>query len=204
MKKLTEKYPGPIHIFYTVITLLVAVILTIFNSEAIIVPTLGAGLVVYAFYQLYKLLLKKDKGPVFKVLLLEILGQIIIGVTLIYISMFSELTLGSFFGYLLGGILIIRGTLYLYATERQKDLTAFLIHVGAIIAGTYLIISGEFTATVVSGLIIAVALRRSVKTALIAYKAYQHPAQKPEASPVLPEKTMTESVPKMDTIQWKE
>lgn len=203
MRILNEKYPGPMNIFYTVITLLVAVILTVFNSEDIIVPTLGLGLIVYAFYQLYKLLSKTERRVAFKALLIEMISQIIIGGVLVYIAFFADFTLGVFFGYLLGGLLIVRGTLYLYAAETDKELSAFLIHIAAIIAGTYLIIQGDFTAGVVSGIIIAVALKRSFKTAFKAYKVYYHPAVK-EDTQELPENNPNESVPKMDAIQWKE
>ena len=204
MNKLTQKFPVPMNIFYTVITLMVAVILTLFNSEDIIVPTLGAGLVVYAFYQLYRLLLTKEKTAAYKVLLIEVTGQVIIGALLVYIAIFAEFSLGVFFGYLLGGLLIIRGTLFLYASPTEKELGSFLIHVAAIIAGTYLIIQGDFTAGVVSGIIIAVALKRSIKTAYKAYKAYQNTAPKVLSETVQPEKIDSESPPKMDSIQWKE
>lgn len=204
MTKLSQQYPFAMNIIYTVITLLVAVVLTIFNSEAIIVPTLGLGLVVYAFYQLYQLLSKPAKKSAFKVLLIEIFGQIVIGAILIYIGFFADFSLGVFFGYLLGGILIVRGTLYLYAREDDKELSSFLIHVAAIIAGTYLIIQGDFTANVVSGMIIAVALKRSLKTGYKAYKLHQNRTIEAPQEIEQPKTNEKENSPNIESIQWKE
>jgi len=211
MKKLTEKFPLQMNLFYTVITLLVAVILTIFNSESIIVPALGLGLMGYALMHLYQLIILKRERMAFKVLLIEALAQLFIGGFLIYISFFADFTLGVLFGYLLGSLLIVRGTLYLYATDHPKVLGSFLIHVGAIIAGTYLVIQGDFTAGVVSGIIIAVALKRSLKTAYKAYQASKNLPPEPLLDSSETPKELAEGAepssnqtPTMDSIQWKE
>ena len=217
MKKLTERYPFQINLFYTITTLLVAILLTIFNSEQIIVPALGLALIVFAIYQFVHLLKHRSKGLAIKIYAIEIAAQIIIGALLIYIVFFSEFTLGVFFGYLLGGLLITRGTLYLYAkrVEDPKDeLGAFLIHVAAISAGTYLIIIGDFTAGVMSGIIIAVALKRSFKTGYKAFKIYRQTPEPKKAistdsnesavSDSQPASVSEKNAPRLDSIQWKE
>jgi hypothetical protein len=211
MKRLTEKYPVPINIFYTVVTLSVAAILVVFNSEQIIVPALGGLIIIYALYRTYMLIVKKEKTVALKVYLLEIGLQILIGTLLIYLTVSSTFTLGTLFGYLLGGLLIIRGTLYLYATRVQdhlEELSTFFIHIAAIIAGTYLIIQGNFTAEVVSGIILAVALKRSLKTGYRAYKSYKlisiQSSNKPHPIEAAKENEPTTDTPRIEAIQWKE
>lgn len=211
MKRLTEKYPVPINIFYTILTLSIAAILVVFNSEQIIVPALGGLITIYALYRTYMLIVKKEKTVALKVYLLEIGLQLLIGALLIYLTVSSTFTLGTLFGYLLGGLLILRGTLYLYATRVQdhlEELSTFLIHIAAIIAGTYLIIQGNFTAEVVSGIILAVALKRSLKTGYKAYKAYQLMAPKSptQSHPIetAKEDEPASQSPRIESIQWKE
>lgn len=220
MKRLMEKYPGPINIIYTVLTVSVAIILVVFNSEQIIVPSLGGLIIVYALYRTYMLIVKKEKTIALKVYLLEIGLQVMIGALLIYLTVSSTYTLGALFGYLLGGLLIVRGTLYLYATRVQahlEEFSTFMIHIGAIIAGTYLIIQGNFTAEVVSGIIIAVALKRSLKTGYKAYKSYRltptksssepHQIEAKEDEPPQIEAKKDEpssDTPRIESIQWKE
>ncbi len=217
MKKIIERYPFQINLFYTLITLTVAILLTVFNSEQIIVPALGFALIVFAIYQLVHLLKNRSKGLAIKIYAMEIAAQVIIGAILIYIVFFSEVTLGVFFGYLLGGLLITRGTLYLYGKrvdDPKDELGTFLIHIAAISAGTYLIIQGDFTAGVMSGIIIAVALKRSFKTGYKAFKIYrQSPEPKKAISATLndasvneqgSEPTQEKNAPRLDSIQWKE
>lgn len=211
MKRLMEKYPGPINIIYTVLTVSVAIILVVFNSEQIIVPTLGGLIIAYALYRTYMLIVKKEKTIALKVYLLEIGLQVMIGALLIYLTVSATFTLGALFGYLLGGLLIVRGTLYLYATRVQahlEELSTFMIHIGAIIAGTYLIIQGNFTAEVVSGIILAVALKRSLKTGYKAYKSYRQIPTKSSSEPrqieAAKENEPSSDTPRIESIQWKE
>ena len=210
MKRLMEKYPGPINIIYTILTVSVAIILVVFNSEPIIVPTLGGLIITYALYRTYRLIVKKEKTIALKVYLLEIGLQLLIGALLIYLTVSSTFTLGTLFGYLLGGLLILRGTLYLFATRVQdhlEELSTFLIHIAAIIVGTYLIIKGNFTAEVVSGIILAVALKRSLKTGYKAYQSYRLIPPKSSSELHQIEDVKNESstdTPRIESIQWKE
>ncbi len=197
MKRLAQTYRGPLHIFYTLIYVSVAIALAIFNSELIMVPIVGSLIIVFAGYQLIHLLRNREKTLTIKLYLAEIAGQIIIGGIFIYRAWIANQSLGVWFGYLLGGLMIVRGTLYFYGTRvttHTEDLLTFFIHVAALIAGTYLIIQGTFTPAVMSGIVITVALKRGIKTAYIAYKSYKNPT--PQAVP---------SVAKdLNSIEWQE
>lgn len=201
MKKLIEKYTWQLNLFYTVVMLTVAVLLTIFNSENTMVPLVGGLLIIYAFYRLIQILRRKEKTVTIKLYLIEIGFQILIGILLIYVILFSEFELGVLFGYLIGSLLIIRGSLYFYGTrvqEHTEELTSFFMHIAAISVGTYLIVQGNFTPGIMSGIIISIALKRSIKTGLIAYKGM---TQKPKEA--LPE-TVNKPSEELDQIDWEE
>lgn len=173
MKKWLEKYMWQLNLFYTIVMVTIAVLLTIFNSEFTMVPLVGALLIIYAIYRLIQMIRKKEKTVTLKLYLIEIAAQIIIGSLLIYIVWFSDIELGVLFGYLIGGLLIVRGSLYFYGTrvqEHTEELTTFFMHIAAISVGTYLIVQGSFTPGVMSGIVISIALKRSVKTGWTAYK----------------------------------
>lgn len=173
MKKWLEKYMWQLNLFYTIVMVTIAVLLTIFNSEFTMVPLVGALLIIYAIYRLIQMIRKKEKTVTLKLYLIEIAAQIIIGSLLIYIVWFSDIELGVLFGYLIGGLLIVRGSLYFYGTrvqEHTEEMTTFFMHIAAISVGTYLIVQGSFTPGVMSGIVISIALKRSVKTGWTAYK----------------------------------
>ena len=173
MKKWLEKYMWQLNLFYTIVMVTIAVLLTIFNSEFTMVPLVGALLIIYAIYRLIQMIRKKEKTVTIKLYLIEIAAQIIIGSLLIYIVWFSDIELGVLFGYLIGGLLIVRGSLYFYGTrvqEHTEEMTTFFMHIAAISVGTYLIVQGSFTPGVMSGIVISIALKRSVKTGWTAYK----------------------------------
>lgn len=162
-----------LNLFYTIVMVTIAVLLTIFNSEFTMVPLVGALLIIYAIYRLIQMIRKKEKTVTLKLYLIEIAAQIIIGSLLIYIVWFSDIELGVLFGYLIGGLLIVRGSLYFYGTrvqEHTEEMTTFFMHIAAISVGTYLIVQGSFTPGVMSGIVISIALKRSVKTGWTAYK----------------------------------
>lgn len=203
MKKILEKYTWQLNLFYTIVMLTVATLLAIFNSESTMVPLVGALLIIYAFYRLIQMIRKKEKTVTVKLYLIEIVSQILIGILLIYIILFSDIELGVLFGYLVGGLLIIRGTLYFYGTRVQdhtEELTTFFMHIAAISAGTYLIIQGNFTAGVMSGIIISIAIKRSLKTGWIAYQGLTHkeePAQ-------IETKTNEPNSETLNEVKWEE
>ncbi len=196
MKNLALKYKGPLNIVYTIFYLSVALVLTIFNSESIMVPVVGLFIIVFAMWRLWTLIKRKEKTLTIKLYLGEITGQILIGGVFIYIGWVARGSLGTWFGYLLGGLFILRGTLYFYGTrvsDQTEDLATFFIHIAALVAGTYLIIEGTFTPAVMSGIVITVALKRALKTGYTAYKVHKNP--------VVDSK---EPVQDLKSIEWQE
>ena len=196
MKNVLQRFRGPLHVFYTILYLSVALVLTLFNSERIMVPVVGVIILLFALYRLWILVKRTEKTLTVKLYLAEIALQAGIAATFIYIAWVADSSLGVWFGYLLGGLFIVRGTLYFYGTrvtDQTEDLATFFIHIAAFIAGTYLILEGTFTPAVMSGIVITVALKRALKTGFIAYKAYKNPpALEPEA------------VQDLKSIQWQE
>lgn len=196
MKNILQRFKGPLHVFYTILYLSVALVLTLFNSEMIMVPVVGVIIILFALYRLWVLIKRTEKTLTVKLYLAEIALQVGIAAAFIYIAWVAGNSLGVWFGYLLGGLFIVRGTLYFYGTrvtDQTQDLATFFIHIAALIAGTYLILEGTFTPAVMSGIVITVALKRALKTGFIAYKTYKNPpAKEPEA------------VQDLKSIEWQE
>lgn len=196
MGELKERFAWQINAFLTIFYIVTAVALTLFNSETIMVPFVGGVIILYALYRVVQLIRQKEKTLTVRLYMIEIAGQVIIGGIFIYTVLIASNPLDVWFGYLLGGLLIVRGTLYFYSTRVQdqtEDLATFFIHIAALIVGTYLIIQGTFTAQVMSGIIITIALKRALKTGYDAYRAKQNPK---EVKPALTQD--------LQSIEWQE
>ena len=119
-------------------------------------------------------LLKTTLDKVLKwIYFLEIVVNVIAGVLLIYFAL-EKKELKELFGYLIGGVLYLRGLIYFYATSlrhEDTDRPKFIAHVIFITIGTVIIARGGFAPEYLGWIILAIALISGI---FIGYSGYQH------------------------------
>ncbi len=117
-------------------------------GEAIVVPFIGFVIILYSVIRLVPFI-KTQRSDIIKTInIMEITLSVLVGVLFILITLFTTDGLGVFFGYLLGGILILRGAVHFYGVSEggeKGDLVTFFFHIAALIVGTYIAMTGDFT-----------------------------------------------------------
>lgn len=176
-EKLTE-YRWLIHGILAVVILVLALILPFFNPEKLIVTLFGLILIGFAVFRIYKLIRhpKWDNLLIKRINLIEMIAHLIIGIFLLVWIWALDESLELLLGYLIGVVLIARGVVYFYSDQNKTtndDFIIFALHIGAIIGGSYIIFQGDFTAEVLLGFIVVMAMRRGYKYGFMAFNEFQ-------------------------------
>ena len=178
MKEKFNEFRWLIHGILAVLILVLALILPFFNPEKLIVSLVGIILIGFAGFRIYKLIRQPRWDNLFikRINLVEMIAHLALGVFfLVWIWILDE-SLELLLGYLIGAVLIARGIVYFYSDQNKEtndDFMIFALHIAAIIGGSYIIFKGDFTAEVLLGFIVVMAMRRSVKYGMMAYKEFQ-------------------------------
>lgn len=127
------------------------------NGVDIVVPFIGALMVLAAVIRLVPYVKSQRSDLVKTVNIIEITIDVAIGLSLILIPLLTEIELGNTFGYLIGIYLMLRGAVHFFGISEKKeesDLPIYLFHVSALIVGSYVFFSGNFNAAVLIHLIL--------------------------------------------------
>lgn len=178
MKEKFESYRWLFHAILAVVIFITAMLLPFFSPERLIVTLIGFILIGFGIYRLYRLVRRNqwDNALIKRINVIEMLGHVLLGIFLLYWIWGLNESLGLLLGYLIGAVLILRGVIHFYSDQNKEtndDITVFLLHIGAIIGGSYIVFQGDFTAEVLLGFIIVMATRRSIKYALLAFNEFR-------------------------------
>lgn len=117
-------------------------------AEAIVIPFIGAAIIVYSIVRLVPFVKTQQNDLVKTMNIMEITIDIAIGLAMILITLLTDGGLGNAFGYLLGGYFILRGSIHFYSISikaEKSDFPLYLFHVLALVVGSYIFTSGDFT-----------------------------------------------------------
>lgn len=146
------------------------------NGEDIVVPFIGALIILSACIRLVPFV-KSQKSDLVKTLnIIEITIDVAIGLALIIIQLWTEIEFGAVFGYLIGVYLMLRGAVHFFGVSEKKeesDLPLYLFHVAALIVGSYVFFSGDFTPGVLIHLILAFSIISGGYLTYTGYKGYK-------------------------------
>ena len=196
MKEKLNEYRWLVNSVLAGLLLILSLTLPFFNPERLIVTLTSLILIGFAGYRIYTLIRnpKWDNLLIKRINLVEMIVHAVLGVFfLLWIWAFDE-SLGLLLGYLLGGVLIARGGVYFYSDrnkETNDDFVVFALHIGAIVGGSYIVFQGDFTAEVLLGFIVAMALRRSIKYGMLAYNEIREKQKLSETEDTNDEETPT-------------
>lgn|GEM_PF-2260395 len=182
MKEKLKAYQWLFHAILAGVILVLALVLPFFQPERLIVTIIGLILIGFAGYRMYRLVRHPhwDSLLIKRINLIEMVTHLLLGVFLFYWIWGLGENLGLLLGYLLGAILIARGTIHFYSDQNKEtndDYVIFFLHIGAIIGGSYIVFQGDFTAEVLLGFIVVMATRRSIKYGLLAFKEFREKQQ---------------------------
>ncbi len=126
-------------------------------AEGIVIPFIGAAIIVYSIVRLVPFV-KTQKNDLVKTMnIMEITIDIAIGLAMILITLLTDAGLGVVFGYLLGIYFIMRGAIHFYSVSigvEKSDFPLYLFHVLALVIGSYIFTSGDFTPAVLVWIIL--------------------------------------------------
>jgi len=164
--------------FLAVVFLGSAVALPFVSAERLIVTLIGLALVGFSGYRTVRFIKHNpwDNARIRKVNWVETVVHLALGSFLIYWIWAQDAELGSLLGYLIGGVFVARGSVHFYSDqnkETNEDVAIFVLHLGAIIGGTYIFFDGEFTAGVLLGFIVVMLTRKAIQNGLAAFKLYR-------------------------------
>jgi uncharacterized membrane protein HdeD (DUF308 family) len=140
-----KQYGWVLFLIGAAILLALTVFLFFEPGQAIVVPFVGAIIVLTSVIRLVPYVKTQRNDLVKTVNIIEITIDVLIGLTFLFVPIVSEIEFGIAFGIILGIYLMLRGTVHFFGvSERveQSDLPIFFYHIATLIIGSYVAFSG--------------------------------------------------------------
>ena len=146
------------------------------DGEGIVIPFIGAIIIIAAVVRLVPFVKTQRDDVVKTINIIEMVVDIGIGLALILITLMTENGLGVWFGYLIGAFLIIRGMVHFYGTsehKEQSDMILYSFHILALIIGTYVVMTGDFSPAVLINIILILSIAAGGYLTFDGYTGYK-------------------------------
>lgn len=174
--KAIKQYGWVLQIVGAALLIGLALFLKFGNGEGIVVPFIGAVIVISACIRLVPFV-KTQKSDLIKTInIIEITIDVAIGLALILVTLLVEGGLQDFFGYLLGVYLMLRGAVHFFGVsefKEQSDFPLYLYHVAALIVGSYVFFAGDFTPAILINIILFFSVIAGGYLSYTGYKGYR-------------------------------
>ena len=174
--KAIKNYGWVLQIVGAALLIGLALYLEFADGEGIVVPFIGALIAVSAGIRLVPFVKSQKNDLVKTINIIEITIDFAIGLTLIIVQIWTEIEFGAVFGYLIGIYLMLRGSVHFFGVSQNKeasDLPLYLFHIAALVVGSYVFFSGDFTAAVLIHLILAFSVVSGGYLTYTGYKGYR-------------------------------
>ncbi len=174
--KAIKHYGWVLQLIGAALLIALALFLQFGDGEGIIVPFLGAVIIISAIIRLVPFV-KTQKSDLIKTInIIEITIDVAIGLTLILVVLAFKQDLGNLFGYLIGIYLMLRGTVHFFGVSTKaenSDLPIFFFHIAALIVGSFIFFKGNFTAGVLIYIILFFSVVAAGYLSWGGYKGYK-------------------------------
>ncbi len=153
--------------------LLLALALTLYFVEVavLIEAFVGVIILIYAIIRLIPFVRTQKSDLIKTINIVEIVLNVLVGAIFIFGALATEDGLGQWFGYLLGGVLFIRGMVHFYGLSNggeKGDHVTYFFHIAALAIGTLILYRG-FNSEDLVILLMVIAL---IGTAYLGYDSF--------------------------------
>ncbi len=174
--KAIKQYGWVLQIIGAALLIGLAIFLEFKNGEGIVVPFIGAVIIISAGVRLVPFV-KTQKSDLIKTInIIEITIDVAIGLALILVTLFVDGGLGNLFGYLIGVYLMLRGAVHFFGVSEFKehsDIPLYIFHVAALIVGSYVFFSGDFSPAILIHIILFFSVVAGGYLTYTGYKGYR-------------------------------
>ena len=174
--RVIKQYAWVIQIVGAALLIGLALFLEFGDGEGIVVPFIGAVIIISACIRLVPFVKTQKNDLVKTINIIEITIDVAIGLALILIQLFTNIELKNMFGYLIGIYLMLRGSVHFYGTSsgtEKSDLPLYLFHIAALIVGSLVFFSGDFDAAVLIHIILFFSVVAGGFLSYTGYKGYK-------------------------------
>jgi uncharacterized membrane protein HdeD (DUF308 family) len=174
--KAIKQYGWVVQIIGAALLIGLALFLEFGDGEGIVVPFIGAVIVISACIRLVPFVKTQKNDLVKTINIIEITLDVAIGLTLVIVTLVTEDGLGSLFGYLIGVYLMLRGAVHFFGVsefQEKSDLPLYLFHVSALIVGSYVFFSGDFSPAILIHIILFFSVVAGGYLTYTGYKGYR-------------------------------
>ena len=208
--KALKQYGWVLQIIGAALLIGLAIFLQFGNGEDIVVPFLGAVIIIAAIIRLVPYVKTQKSDLVKTINIIEITVDVGIGITLILVTLLVQQGLGNLFGYLIGVYLMLRGTVHFFGVStkvEESDLPIFFFHIAALIVGSFVFFQGNFTPAVLIYIILFFSVVAAGYLSWGGYKGYKSyryqktltmPAYAEASEPVVEKRIPTEKKPEVE------
>ncbi|MCF7925253.1 MAG: hypothetical protein K9L26_01860 [Candidatus Izimaplasma sp.] len=170
--KLFRQYTWVVKLVGAALLVGLAIYLKFGNGEDIVIPFIGAAIIISSVVRLVPFV-QTQKSDLIKTLnIIEITVDFAIGLAFILVTLLTEEGLQAFFGYLLGVYLMLRGSVHFFGIstkDENSDLILYTYHIAALIVGSYVFFTGDFTPAILINIILVFSI---VTSAYLSYDGY--------------------------------
>lgn len=174
--KAIKQYGWVLQIIGAALLIGLALFLEFRDGEGIVVPFIGAVIIISACIRLVPFV-KSQKSDLIKTInIIEITIDVAIGIALIVVTLTSDNGLGNLFGYLIGIYLMLRGAVHFFGVSEYKensDIPLYVFHISALIAGSYIFFSGDFSPAILIHIILFFSVVAGGYLTYTGYKGYR-------------------------------
>lgn len=177
--KAIKQYGWALKLVAAAILLALAIFLLIQRDtgELIISVFMGSIIIIYSIVRLVPFIKTQGSELVKTVNIIEITISVIVGLILILVPTLTELELDGFFSYLIGGYLMIRGTVHFFGVSLHKeksDAPLFIFHILTLVVGSYIFTTwGSFEISIILWIILVFSGGTSIFLSYDGYKGYK-------------------------------
>ncbi|MCF7926176.1 MAG: hypothetical protein K9L74_01180 [Candidatus Izimaplasma sp.] len=170
-----RQYSWVIKFVGAALLIVLAAYLEFFNGESIVIPFVGAIIVLTSFFRLVPYIKTQSNDLVKTINVVEITIDTILGLTLIIYTI-AVGNLEEVFGYILGVYLMLRGSVHFFSIstkDEESDYVLYFYHIAALIIGSYVFFSGNFTPGILIHIILVFSIVTGVYLTYDGYNGYK-------------------------------
>ncbi len=157
-----------------ILLITLAIILTVMDVESVVEAFVGLLIAGYAIMRLVPFIKTQRSDLIKTINIFEIFVNLIVALIFIGNMFVNDEPLGAIFGYMLGGVLILRGMVHFYGISdgnEKGDHPTYFFHIATLIIGTLIIVQG-YTVEQLIILMLILTIGASVYLGVDAYGGY--------------------------------